>query len=200
MKSTITQLKKLAYLGVLVGGFFSSNALKAQTAPCAGANSWGCGASITTGCTSGDMQSVTVKDKKGNSLASYSGLGCNSSAPAASYKGILNSGKSFDLTASEEISVTVDAGTWATQSWGSRVGIWIDANRDGQFGATECLVDPSSTIASGLTTFNLKMPCWKTTGLSYMRIRGMAQGYTMSSSNGCGTVNGYGNILDLEVN
>ncbi|MEY3860929.1 MAG: hypothetical protein RIS50_1210, partial [Bacteroidota bacterium] len=201
MKSTITQLKKLAFLGVLVGGFFSASALKAQT-PCAGANSWGCGGALVGSGTDfpGDILDVTVKDKKGNSLASYSGLGCTSSASSASYKGILNSGKGFDLTASEEISVTVNGGTWATQSWGTRVGIWIDANRDGQFGTTECLVDPAQNIASGLTTYNLKMPCWSTTGLSYMRIRGGASVYTLSSSNGCGTANTYGNLLDLEVN
>ena len=201
MKSTITQLKKLAILGVLVGGLFSANALKAQT-PCSGTNAWGCGGALVGSGTDfpGDILAVTVKDKKGNSLASYSGLGCTSSAAANSYKGILNSGKGFDLTASEEISVTVDGGTWATQSWGTRVGIWIDANRDGQFGTTECLVDPSSNIASGLTTYNLKMPCWSTTGLSYMRIRGGASVYTLSSSNGCGKGQTYGNLLDLEIN
>ncbi len=201
MKSTITQLKKLAFLGVLVGGFFSASALKAQT-PCAGANSWGCGGAILNNGVDfpGDILDLTVKDKKGNSLASYSGLGCQTTSTASSYKGVLNSGKGFDLTASEEIAVTVNGGTWATQSWGTRVGIWIDANRDGQFGTSECLVDPASNIASGLTTFNLKMPCWSTTGLSHMRIRGGATVYTLSSSNGCGTANTYGNIMDLEVN
>ncbi|MFZ9571230.1 MAG: GEVED domain-containing protein, partial [Bacteroidia bacterium] len=201
MKSTITQLKKLAFLGVLVGGLFSASALKAQT-PCAGANSWGCGGAILNNGVDfpGDILDFTVKDKKGNSLAAYSGLGCQSTSTASSYKGVLNSGKGFDLTASEEISVTVNGGTWATQSWGTRVGIWIDANRDGQFGTSECLVDPASNIASGLTTFNLKMPCWSTTGLSHMRIRGGATVYTLSSSNGCGTANTYGNISDLEVN
>jgi len=201
MKSTITQLKKLAFLGVLVGGFFSASALKAQT-PCAGANSWGCGGAILNNGVDfpGDILDFTVKDKKGNSLASYSGLGCQSTSTASSYKGVLNSGKGFDLTASEEIAVTVNGGTWATQSWGTRVGIWIDANRDGQFGTSECLVDPASNIASGLTTFNLKMPCWSTTGLSHMRIRGGATVYTLSSSNGCGTANTYGNIMDLEIN
>ena len=201
MKSTITQLKKLAFLGVLVGGLFSSNSLKAQT-PCAGANSWGCGGALVGSGTDfpGDIVSVNVKDKKGNSLAAYSGLNCTGNTTASTYKGILNSGKGFDLTASEEISVTVEGGTWATQSWGTRVGIWIDANRDGQYGATECLVDPSSNIASGFVTYNLKMPCWTTTGLSHMRIRGGASVYTLSSSNGCGTANTYGNLLDLEVN
>lgn len=198
MKSTITQLKKLAFLGVLVGGMFSANALKAQT-PCTGANSWGCGGSITRNGTdfAGDHKSVEVKDKKGNQLASYSGLECQNNT---TYKGILNSGSGFDITANEEITVTVDGGTWATQSWGTRTGIWIDADRDGNFSAAECLVDPSSNISSGLVTYTVKMPCWKTTGLSHIRIRGNAQVYAMSSSNGCGNVQGYGNVFDLEVN
>ena len=85
MKSTITQLKKLAFLGVLVGGFFSASALKAQT-PCAGANSWGCGGAILNNGVDfpGDILDFTVKDKKGNSLASYSGLGCQSTSTASS--------------------------------------------------------------------------------------------------------------------
>ena len=203
MKSTITQLKKLAFLGVLVGGLFTSSTLKAQT-PCSGTSSWGCGGAILgTGNpteSSGDILDVAVKNSKGTTLASYSGLGCTSSAAANSYKGILNSGKGFDVTASESITVAVTGGTWATQSWGSRIGIWIDANRDGSFDKSECMVDPSSNIISGLTSFTLKMPCWTSTGLSYMRIRGGAQPYTMSATNGCGQAQTYGNVFDLELN
>ena len=203
MKSTITQLKKLAFLGVLVGGLFTSSTLKAQT-PCSGTSSWGCGGAILgTGNpteSSGDILDVAVKNSKGTTLASYSGLGCTSSAAANSYKGILNSGKGFDVTASESITVAVTGGTWATQSWGSRIGIWIDANRDGSFDKSECMVDPSSNIISGLTSFTLKMPCWKSTGLSHMRIRGGAQPYTMSATNGCGQAQTYGNVFDLELN
>ena len=203
MKSTITQLKKLAFLGVLVGGLFTSSTLKAQT-PCSGTSSWGCGGSILgTGNpteSSGDILDVAVKNSKGTTLASYSGLGCTSSAAANSYKGILNSGKGFDVTASESITVAVTGGTWATQSWGSRIGIWIDANRDGSFDKSECMVDPSSNIISGLTSFTLKMPCWKSTGLSHMRIRGGCQPYTMSATNGCGQAQTYGNVFDLELN
>lgn len=201
MKSTITQLKKFAFLGVLLGGMFSTVSLKAQT-PCAGANSWGCGGALVGSGTDfpGDILDVAVKNKGGNTLASYSGLGCTSSSSASTYKGILNSGKGFDLTASEEITVTVNGGTWATQSWGTRTGIWIDANRDGSFSSSECLVDPSSNISSGLTSYTLKMPCWSTTGLSFMRIRGGASVYTLTAANGCGTGQTYGNLLDLEVN
>ena len=203
MKSTITQLKKLAFLGVLVGGLFTSSSLKAQT-PCSGTTSWGCGGCILgTGNPTespGDIIDVAVKNAKGTTLASYTGLGCTSSASASSYKGILNSGKGFDVTASESITVTVTGGTWASQGWGSRIGIWIDANRDGSFATSECLVDPSSSIASGVTSFTLKMPCWTSTGLSYMRIRGGAQVYTMTSGNGCGQAQTYGNVIDLEVN
>ncbi|MSP09491.1 MAG: DUF5011 domain-containing protein [Flavobacteriaceae bacterium] len=203
MKSTITQLKKLAFLGVLVGGLFTSSTLKAQT-PCSGTSSWGCGGAILgTGNpteSSGDILDVAVKNSKGTTLASYSGLGCTSSAAANSYKGILNSGKGFDVTASESITVAVTGGTWATQSWGSRIGIWIDANRDGSFASSECMVDPSTNIISGLTSFTLKMPCWTSTGLSYMRIRGGCQPYTMSATNGCGQAQTYGNVFDLELN
>jgi hypothetical protein len=119
MKSTITQLKKLAFLGVLVGGLFTSSSLKAQT-PCSGTTSWGCGGALVGSGTDfpGDILDISVKNAKATTLASYTGLGCTSSASASSYKGILNSGKAFDLTASEVITVTVNGGTWATQGWG----------------------------------------------------------------------------------
>ena len=135
MKSTITQLKKLAFLGVLVGGLFTSSTLKAQT-PCSGTTSWGCGGSILgTGNPTespGDILDVEVKNAKGTTLASYTGLGCTSSSGANAYRGILNSGKGFDVTASETITVTVTGGTWASQGWGSRCGIWIDAKNGDQ--------------------------------------------------------------------
>ncbi|MDA0783409.1 MAG: DUF5011 domain-containing protein [Bacteroidetes bacterium] len=203
MKSTITQLKKLAFLGVFVGGLFTSSTLKAQT-PCSGTTSWGCGGSIlNTGNPTespGDILDVEVKNAKGTTLASYTGLGCTGRQSANAYRGILNSGKGFDVTASETITVTVTGGTWASQGWGSRCGIWIDANRDGSFSSSECVVDPSSNTASGKVTYTIKMPCWKSTGKSYMRIRGGAQVYNMSSSNGCGQAQTYGNVFDLELN
>lgn len=203
MKSTITQLKKLAFLGVLVGGLFTSSTLKAQT-PCSGTTSWGCGGSILGSGnpteSPGDILDVEVKNAKGTTLASYTGLGCTSSSGANAYRGILNSGKAIDVTASETITVTVTGGTWASQGWGSRCGIWIDANRDGSFSSSECVVDPSSNTASGKVTYTLKMPCWTSTGKSYMRIRGGAQVYNMSASNGCGQAQTYGNVFDLELN
>ena len=203
MKSTITKLKSLVFSAVLLGGFLSTATVKAQCPTvCSGTNSWGCGGALVGSGTDypGDILAVDVKDAKGTSLASYSGLGCTSYTASNTYKGVLNQGKAFDVTAGETISVTVDGGTWATYSWGTRVGIWIDANRDGQFGQTECLVDPSTNIASGPTTYNLTMPCWKTTGCSYMRIRGGASVYSMSNTFGCNAQNTYGNVMDLEIN
>jgi len=203
MKSTITKLKSLVLTGVLLGGFFSTVSLKAQCpTQCSGQNSWGCGGALVGNGTDypGDILAVEVTDAKGSSLASYSGLGCTSYTASNTYKGVLNQGKGFDLTAGEVINVTVDGGSWATYSWGTRVGIWIDADRNGQFAQTECLVDPASSIASGKTTYQLKMPCWKTTGCSFLRIRGGASVYSMANSWGCNTQNTYGNVLDLEVN
>jgi len=203
MKSTITKLKSLVLTGVLLGGFFSTVSLKAQCpTQCSGQNSWGCGGALVGNATDypGDILAVEVTDAKGSSLASYSGLGCTSYTASNTYKGVLNQGKGFDLTAGEVINVTVDGGSWATYSWGTRVGIWIDADRNGQFAQTECLVDPASSIASGKTTYQLKMPCWKTTGCSFLRIRGGASVYSMANSWGCNTQNTYGNVLDLEVN
>jgi len=203
MKSTITKLKSLVLTGVLLGGFFSTVSLKAQCpTQCTGTNSWGCGGALVGSGTDypGDILAVEVKDSKGSSLASYSGLGCTTGTAASTYKGVLNQGKPFDLTAGEVISVTVDGGSWATQSWGTRVGIWIDADRNGQFVQTECLVDPASNVASGPVTYTLKMPCWKTTGCSFLRIRGGASVYNMANTWGCNQQNTYGNVLDLEVN
>ena len=203
MKSTITKLKSLVLTGVLLGGFLSTVSLKAQCpTQCTGTNSWGCGGALVGNGTDypGDILAVDVADAKGSSLASYSGLGCTSYTASNTYKGVLNQGKPFDLTAGESISVTVDGGSWATYSWGTRVGIWIDADRNGQFTQAECLVDPANNVASGKVTYNLKMPCWKTTGCSFLRIRGGASVYTMANSWGCNTQNTYGNVLDLEVN
>ena len=163
MKSTITKLKSLVLTGVLLGGFFSTVSLKAQCpTQCSGQNSWGCGGALVGNATDypGDILAVEVTDAKGSSLASYSGLGCTSYTASNTYKGVLNQGKGFDLTAGEVINVTVDGGSWATYSWGTRVGIWIDADRNGQFAQTECLVDPASNVASGKVTYQLKMPCW----------------------------------------
>ena len=187
-----------------MGGLFTSSTLKAQT-PCAGTSAW-CGGSILgTGNPTespGDIIDVAVKDSKGTTLASYTGLGCTSQTAANTYKGILNSGKAIDVTASESITVTVNAGSWASQGWSSKVGIWIDADRDGKFSTSECILDPSTTSASGLTSFTLKMPCWTSTGTSYMRIRGCTPYNTpLTASSGCATnLYNYGNVMDLELN
>lgn len=190
MKSTITKLKQALFFGVVAMGFFSSNQANAQL--CSATHSYGCGG-LYGYC--GDIDVVTVKNAKGGVLATYSGLKCASSS---TYMGILNTGAGFDLTAGQTIIIELTGTSWAGYS--TKVGAWIDANKDNNLSSAECLIDPNMNAISSLTSFTVKLPCFSSTGKSYLRFRGTWNIYSPTKSSGCGSFAGYGNDFDLEVN
>ena len=190
MKSTITKLKQALYLGAIALGFFSTNQAEAQV----------CGAS-TYACSglygySGDIDAITIKDKSGT-LCSFSGKKCSS---GTSHLGVVNAGSPIDLTAGQTLTVDITGSSWL--SYNTSVGVWIDANRDNSFGASECILDPNlGTISTSPVTYTgIKIPCFTKGGKSYIRVRGSWQPTPLTKNNGCGNVNGYGNAFDIEVN
>ena len=189
MKSTITKLKQALYLGAIVLGFFSTNHVEAQVC---GASTYACGGAYGY-C--GDIDAITIKDKSGT-LCSFSGKKCSGTP----YLGVVNAGSPIDLTAGQTISVDITGTSWA--GYNTSPGVWIDANRDNSFGASECILDPNlGTISTSPVTYTgIKIPCFTKGGKSYIRVRGSWQPTPLTKNNGCGNVNGYGNAFDIEVN
>ncbi len=184
--------KKVLIFGAMVLGYVQGNRVEAQT-PCTAAAAYGCGNQYGY-C--GDLDAVVVKNKAGTVLASYNSLKCNSSN---TYLGILNQGAAFDLTAGEEIVIELTGTEWA--GYYTRPGVWMDTDLNKSFSAAEVVIDPQSyQIGASATVFNVKVPCFTTSGSSYMRFRGGWNAYTMTKNNGCGSANTYGNVFDLEVN
>ncbi len=192
MKSTTTMFKKVLIFGAMVLGYVQGNRVEAQT-PCTAAAAYGCGNQYGY-C--GDLDAVVVKNKAGTVLASYNSLKCNT---ASNYLGILNQGAAFDLTAGEEIVIELTGTEWA--GYYTRPGVWMDTDLNKSFSAAEVVIDPQSyQIGASATTFNVKVPCFTTSGSSYMRFRGGWNAYTLTKNNGCGSAATYGNVFDLEVN
>jgi len=192
MKSTITKFKKALIYGAMAFGFFTTPNVQAQSI-CSGAMAYGCGNRYGY-C--GDIDAVTVKNSQGTVLATFSGLQCNN---ATTYRGILNQGTPFDLTAGEEITIEITGTEWS--GYYTRPGVWMDVDLDMSYQKDECVVNPGSyTIGSSMQSFKVKVPCFNKAGSSYMRVRGCMTAYSMTANQGCGTVNGYGNLFDLEVN
>ena len=176
-----------------VAMLFSGGSLQAQTY-CAASNSWGCAAGNVG---AGDLSAVTITNAAGKTLASWTGS-CSGGVQIA------NAGNAFDVTAGEKLTVnvkgTTDNNGWG---WGSDVGVWLDNNRDGSFATNENLADPQTgpyqSVGPAGTTSVLTVPCFSSTGAARMRFRSGADVYTLLASNGCGTAQTYGTILDFEV-
>lgn len=196
MKKSITN----SLWKVLGGGFLAVLGMfptQASAQYCGASNSWGCGTTY-----GGDITDVTITNASGT-LAAHSGLGCSSTAPQ-----IPNQGNPFDITGGEIITIEVK-GTEDTYGWGDRtnVGVWIDLNRDNSFSAAECVVDPQTGSLLGVGPSNagkatIKVPCPTKTGASRIRLRGQSSPYStyLTKNNGCGTIRGYGSIVDYEIN
>lgn len=195
MKFTFTKFRRA--LGLTAVGFVSLLGGKVNAQICSASMSWGCSSTYSYG---GDIDAITIANNAGT-LASYSGLKCTSTSSTNTLR---NSGAPFDITAGENITFTI-TGTTDNYGWGynTRVGIWIDANRDNSFSAAECIHNPQSGPfgAVGATTVSqtFKMPCWTSTGASTLRVTGSMSVYTIGPNNGCGTVQSYGNISDFAV-
>jgi len=150
------------------------------------------------------LTDITVKNSAGKVLYSASSIGpgatCTSGAGA--YMGILNASSGFDVTAGEELTLEIAGGSWATGGWTTRVGAWIDADKNNSCSSAENLIDPTSaSVGATSTPFTVKMPCFTSAGKSYMRFRGCPSVYSMTKNDGCGSGSVYyGNTFDLEVN
>lgn len=194
MKFTITKLTRA--LGLLGLGFMAMLPGSSNAQICAAQNSWGCGHD-----NGGNITEIKISNSAGT-LASYTGLAC--STTAAINNVLLNAGSPINITAGESITFDI-AGSVDAYGWGyqTRVGIWLDINRDNSFSATECIANPQtgpwSLIGTSSVKGTIKMPCWSSTGTSTMRFRGYYQYTTVSTSQGCGTVGTYGNIYDVAV-
>lgn len=194
MKFTITKLTRA--LGLLGLGVMAMLPGKSGAQICSAANSWGCGHNLA-----GNITDIRISNSAGT-LASYTGLGCSATTTS---NVLVNAGSPITLTAGENITFDITGNTDIYgYSWSTRVGIWLDVDRNNSFSAAECLANPQSGIWSSVGTTpvrgTIKMPCWSSTGLSTLRFRGSSSVYTPpSTSQGCGTVNTYGNIIDVSV-
>lgn len=154
-----------------------------------------CSATNSYGCSIDWLDAVVMKNSAGQS-ASFTGLTC---ANTGATNKLMTNGPCLDIMPGEEIEMYISNGC----SYGEYAGVWIDLNGDLTFSADECISGPSGPIglisAYQNTTAKLKIPCGKqTTGTVMMRVRCMYSSFT--ATQGCGTVNNYGNIMDFEVN
>ncbi|MCC7297038.1 MAG: DUF5011 domain-containing protein [Bacteroidia bacterium] len=197
MKKSITS----SLIKVLGGGFAAILSLLPGSAGAqyCSATSWGNGTTYA-----GNIVDLTVANGAGT-LASYASMGNNTSVQ------VLNSGSPFDITAGEQLTVTVTGTTDAYgYSWSTNVGVWVDADQDKTFSGAECVVDPQSGPLTGVTSTpksaTFSVPCFKTAGASRMRFRGSSSSYssymckTGACGGGCNGGSTYGNQFDLEVN
>lgn len=156
---------------------------------CQAYNSLGCGVDY--------IVAVTIKNAKGQTVFSSSGLSCASTGSGYNY--LMNAGSPITATYGDELEITITNGP----SYAERIGIWVDVNRDNQLSTAECISGPTgpfATIAVNQTiTAKVKIPCASGSGgKSYMRIRTMYAAFT--AGQGCGTYSNEGNILDFEMN
>ena len=156
-----------------------------------------CGATNSLSCTAGDFISgVSFKNSSGTTAA-FTGLNCSNTGGS---NVLLTKGAMMDLLPGEKFDITVDV----CPTFAEWIGVWIDMNGDNTFTASECISGPSGPIgqipsnSSKKTT--LTVPCVSVfSGKVIMRVRCFySSGWT--TSQGCGTVSNYGNILDFEVN
>lgn len=199
MKKTITNfVAKISGSLLALLAMSAPGSLSAQY--CGGTMSWGNGSFY-----GGNITSMTIDNASGT-LASYSGLGNNTTAS------VLNQGSPFDIVSGEELEITLEGSSdQYSYGWNTHVGIWVDADRDGKFSAAECIADPQTGPFRDLkpgapVTAKVKIPCGKV-GASRIRMIGAstyyANAYNFSKSCGCpsGTCSyHYGNAFDLDVN
>ncbi len=154
-----------------------------------------CGATNSNNCTLMWFSGVSFRNSTG-STASYQGLNCSNTG---SSNKTMTSGAVMDLTPGEELSMTIEN----TCSYALIAGVWIDLDGDGSFSSAECIskqTGPIGSVAVNSTkTALLTIPCTGVKpGKSFIRVRAFYS--SMTTTQGCGTVATYGNIMDFEVN
>jgi len=195
MKLTITKITRA--LGLMGIGFLAMMPGVSKGQVCSATSTW-CGDTY-----GGNVTAIKISNAAGT-IASYSGLGCTGSA--AVNNTTANPGAPIDITANETLTIEVTGKTdnngWG---WGSRVGIWLDMDRNNTFSSTECLAVPRTgpwqNCGNTPVVGSLKLPCWSATGLSTMRFRsGSDYGNIPTATQACGNVGASGNIVDVVVN
>ena len=157
MKSTFTKLKQVSTALLVAWGALASQSLEAQL--CSGQSNYGSGNCLVGGSDKpGDIESVTIKDKSGKVLGSWGSLSTNCQRGSGTYLGILNASNPIDVTAGEELTLEISGGSWATGGWTTRVGVWIDANRDNSYASAENLIDPNSNSDLGFWMLAYRKP------------------------------------------
>ncbi len=195
MKLTITKITRA--LGLVGLGFLAMMPGSSKGQICAAANSWGCGHTY-----GGNIVEIKMSNS-GGTLASYSGLACSTTASTPNT--LVNASSPVDITAGGDLTLEI-TGSVDAYGWGylTRVGIWLDYDRNNSFSAAECIANPSSgpwaAIGTTAVKSTIKLPCWSATGASTMRFRGFYYYSTVNTSMGCGTQSTYGNIIDVAVN
>jgi hypothetical protein len=137
-------------------------------------------------------------------LANYTGLGCVTTF--ANVNAVtLNPSPSPAITLVGGTSITIDvSGTIFGTSERTRVGVWVDSDRNSTLTSSECIVNPTTgpfaSIGTAVTSATIKLPCWVSPGLSVMRFRGANTAFTpLSPAQGCGGTS-FGAVFDIRVN
>jgi len=135
MKLTITKITRA--LGLMGIGFLAMMPGSSRGQICSASNSWGCGHNY-----GGNIVEIKISDN-GGTLASYSGLACSTTAATSNV--LVNPSTPIDITAGQDLTLEI-TGSVDAYGWGylTRVGIWLDYDRNNSFTAAECIASPSS--------------------------------------------------------
>lgn len=197
MKKIITKMARA--IGLTIMGAMAIMPSVSEAQICA-ASVASCGTGTAWG---GSIMSIRLVNATGGTLANYTGVACGSNT--------LNPAPAAPITLLGGSSITVEVTTsqfpaGATPGERTRVGAWIDMNRDNNFSVSECIIDPQTgpftSLANPLATTTIKLPCWSSSGASILRFRGANTtfGPNLTSANGCGALTGYGNVADIRIN
>ncbi|MBL7813322.1 MAG: DUF5011 domain-containing protein [Bacteroidetes bacterium] len=174
---------------------FSVVFFRTQAQVCTATNAYGCG-SIALG----DIRSLLITDLAGNTLYSNPSISCSGST---SKNTVLNAGNPITVYAGQTLVFYLTSKDSYPLKY-TQAGVWLDMNRNDTLEAADCIADPQSGPLSRLkeatSGVKITIPCFSQTGKSYLRLRGSSSFFTVLNSDGCGTINTFGNILDLEVN
>lgn len=147
----------------------------------------------------GNITAFQLEDDTGVVFA-YNGFTNNSSSF------VINPTEVFDVVGGEFLTLTITGNSDSTKSkWWTRCGIWIDANRNGDFGADECISDPQKgpcqrLVKDSSVVFVVHLPSILMAGKTRIRIRGCDNSFGMTAYDACGAIDAYGNQFDFEVN
>ena len=196
-KFTLKNSKVLGYLLILIGMLGSSayNLSLAQSPYCSAPTNYG-------PCSNYNMYIGTVRIAQGSTvLFNKANDGCNTSASSGGGYTLMSSTPSFTLSGGSAYTFTFNTG----QSYQVKIAVWVDLNRDNDFGdAGEFLSTGWSDLSPGVTNLQSRTTTVACNGISAgvtrMRIRSEYQyGTALSAGSSCTTIN-YGETEDYTMN